>query len=136
MFHGATIVVGGGARAIDEEGVAGGATSASSSGEAREGRGGGPDGAEPPVGGGDGDGSGGADEVAALCVAYVDKIFVQVSVDEWVERGPPGTEPTARFEQSYLYINGDASLIQLSDAGRGLRLFFDARDADAVLGRA
>jgi hypothetical protein len=115
----------GAAGAADEEGTAGHGTSASSFGvvgktgvalDARKQREGG----------------------AALCVAFVDKVFVRAPRSggandgelRWSEHGPD-MRRLAHFTQSY--VSEDASLIQLSDRGRGLRLFFDARDADAVL---
>lgn len=70
----------------------------------------------------------------ALCVAFEGKIFVRSEGDggsrTWAEHGPD-MQRLAHFTQSYL--SEDSTLIQLSDQGRGLRLFFDARDADAVL---
>lgn len=69
-----------------------------------------------------------------LCVAFVDKVFVQREVGQgsrtWAELGPD-LKPRVHFSESF--VSEDASLIQLLDQGRGLRLFFDARDADAVL---
>lgn len=74
-------------------------------------------------------------ETATLCVAFEERIFVRsprALTDEviWSEHGP-GMRPVAQFTENH--VSEDVSLIQLSDRGRGLRLFFDARDPDAVL---
>ena len=68
----------------------------------------------------------------AVCVAFVDKVFVRSweGSRAWAELGPD-LKPRAYFSESF--VSEDASLIQMLDQGRGLRLFFDARDADAVL---
>ena len=107
------------AGAVDEEeGTASYAATSASFGVVRDGQ----------------DGQDGGGGVQALCVVFVDKVFVRKEGEEgsrtWVELGPDLTR-RAHFTQSY--VSEDATLIQLSDRGRGLRLFFDARDADAVL---
>jgi hypothetical protein len=98
---------------------------------------------------------------ATLCVVFADKVFLRTPVGgglladsshqlsasqpisggsgddgddgggvAWYEHGPD-LQRVARFTQTS--AAEDASLIQLADPGRGLRIFLDARDAHAVL---
>ena len=74
---------------------------------------------------------------ATLCVAFLDKMFVQNAESEvhgtarsWVEYGSDG-KMLAHYIQSH--VADDASLIQIYDRSRELRIFLDARDGDSVL---
>ena len=81
-------------------------------------------------------GSGKQGSVDALCVAFVNKLFVRdrnvnVGAPKWLEYS---TEQDSLAQYTESHASEDASLIQLFDRSRGLRLFFDARDPDSVLG--
>lgn len=72
-----------------------------------------------------------------LCVAFQDKMFVQNNAHglhgtqtSWVEYGRDN-KILAQYTQSH--VADDASLIQIYDRSRELRIFLDARDDDSVL---
>ena len=80
----------------------------------------------------------GVGQALSLCVAFGNKLFVQAKTRatrsggrRWIEQGSDH-EYVAQYVQSH--VADDFSLIQLFDRTRGLRIFFDARDPDSVLG--